>query len=149
MQLSEALHTHCQSKTHTNTQSIISSLTHNMHIHLHWLYTPTHPLTYKLLLPCLSYILLPSHFTPIHIYLHHSSIPAHVHMVLELTFSIFAVYSMLTYCKYFIVNFIFLILIFHFFPSNTLLLIIALLGFELARKAFHCTCACYITLNTD
>jgi hypothetical protein len=30
------------------------------------------------------------------------------------------------------------------FSSITLLLIIALLGFELARKAFHCVCACDI-----
>ena len=38
MHTHRALHTHC----HSNTHCIICSLTHNMHVHLYWLYTPTH-----------------------------------------------------------------------------------------------------------
>jgi hypothetical protein len=50
-------------------------------------------------------------------------------------FLIIPEYRMLTYLLY---------CVFHiscvFFSSNTSLLIIALLGFEFARNAFHCTC---------
>ena len=67
--------------THTNTH-----FSHS-HIICTYIYTDfTHPLTCKLLLLFLYYILLPSHLTIIPIYLRHSSIPAQLQLVLELTF---------------------------------------------------------------
>ena len=72
---------------------------------------------------------MPSHLTPIHIYLHHSGIPAH--------------------CKYWIGNdpvYRFILVFLVCFCSilcyfcDTFTLITALLDLQLARKAFHCAC---------
>ena len=65
---------------HTYKHSLHHLLTCTSYAHT--FVVPLHPPTqilssYTLLLLCLSYILMPSHFTPIHIYLYHSSIPAH------------------------------------------------------------------------
>ena len=85
--------THTVTPTYIQTQNL---LTHT-HIICTYIYsdsTPTHiQSSYTLLLLCLSYILIPSHLTPLHIYLYRSSIPAHC----KYGTGTDPVYSMLTY----------------------------------------------------
>jgi hypothetical protein len=103
--------------------------------------------------PCLLYIstsVTPVSLSPIHIYLHHSSIPVtYTYLPQSLQYLCTCKYGIgtdfKTYFLYIVcllayfVYLIFLILISRvFFSITTLLMIIALLGFEFARKPFHC-----------
>ena len=73
------------------------------------------------------------------VYLYHSSTPAHCKYGVGTD----PVYNLLTtpvlLISYF--NFLCLFVLPYVIVSATLMLITALLGLELARKAFHCTCA--------
>ena len=81
------MHTHCpytlthsDTPTHTHKHSLYNLLTHthNMHIHLYWLYTNAHPLTDNHLIRCCYFVYHISWcLVTLHIYLYHSSIPAH------------------------------------------------------------------------
>jgi hypothetical protein len=129
-----AIHT-----THTDTPShietVIWSHTHNMQIHLYWL-TLTHMQSSYMLLLCWSFILIPSRFTPIHIYLYPSSIPAHCKYGTKTN----PVYSMLTY---FIMFFLFLYLVCLY---STLLFLVLYCYWLLQR---HFTVLEHVTLKHD
>ena len=127
---------HSPGPPQSHAHSIFCSLTHNKHIHLYWLYTHTH--THSHTSCCYSVYLISFCLLTLPLYISTSITPVLLQIVKSIGTA--PAYSMLTYllCSYFSC----------FFSSITLFLIIALLGFEFARKSCHCTCACDIkTLN--
>ena len=133
MHTHRTLHTHVHGHSNAHTQTLTPSFDHPPII-CTCIFTDstyTHSII-TLLLRCLSYILMPGHLTPLHVYLDHSSIPARCKYGTETD----PVYSTLSYFLMFLFYLVIL--------SITLLLITALLGLELSRKTFHCTCACDI-----
>ena len=111
------------------------------HTHLFWLYTHAHTHSHKIFLysAATMFIIHPDANSPYPYTYLPLITPVSLHienMVLELTLYI---------ASYFLVFFLFLFLVFvlpyAIFFSTTLILITALLGLELAVKAFHCTSA--------